>query len=122
MTEILHNFYHERKEDSTHREETRLVKAAATVMKDDIKRHNGSKKTYPLSSDMSSFEIVISFLPESLIVLPDILIVGVGKKLKIAPIGQAIMQATRPRVLIAPLQLGLAASIDALPFWIKIPH
>ena len=60
---------------------------------------------------MSSVEIAISFLPESLIPLLDTLIVGVDKKLKIAFIGQAIMQAARPRVLIAPLQLGLAVQM-----------
>ena len=98
------------KEDSTHREEMRLVKAAATMIKNDIKRHDGSKGTYPSSSDMSS-EITISILPESLILLLHTLIVGVDKKLKIAHIGQAIAQATRPRVLIAPLQLGLTVQM-----------
>ena len=33
VTKILHNCYYERKEDSTHREEMRLVKAAATMIK-----------------------------------------------------------------------------------------
>ena len=89
MTKILHNFYYERKEDSSHREEMRLLKAVATMIKYDIKRHDGSKETYPLSSD----------------------IVGVDQKLKISSIGQAIMQATRPQVLIAPLQLGLTAQM-----------
>ena len=60
---------------------------------------------------MSSVEIAISFLPESLILLLDTLIVGVDKKLKIVSIGQAIMQATRPLVLVAPLQLGLAVQM-----------
>ena len=92
VTKILHNFYYERKEDSTYREEMRLVKAAATKIKNDIKRHDGSKETYPLSSDMSSVEIAISFLSESLILLLDTLIVGVDKKLKLASISQAIMQ------------------------------
>ena len=70
------------------------------------------QETYPLSSDMSSVEIAISFLPESLILLLDTLIIGVDKKFKIASIGQAIMQATRPQVLIAPLQLGLAVQMN----------
>ena len=35
----------------------------------------------------------------------EVLIVGKGAKMKIASIGQAIMQAARPRVLLAPLQL-----------------
>ena len=37
--------------------------------------------------------------------LLEVLIVGKGAKMKIASIGQAIMQAARPRVLLAPLQL-----------------
>ena len=60
---------------------------------------------------MSSVKITISFLPELLILLLDTFIFGVDKKLKIASIGQAIMQGTRPRVLIAPLQLGLAVQM-----------
>ena len=89
----------------------RLVKAAATMIKNDIKRHDGSKETYPLSSDVSSVRSAISFLPESLILVLDTLMVGVDKKSKIESIGQAIMQATRPRVLIAPLHLGLAVQM-----------
>ena len=75
------------------------------------KRHDGSKETYPLSSGMSSVEIAISFLPESLTLLLDTLIDGADKKLRIASIDQAIMQATRPRALMAPLQLGLAVQM-----------
>ena len=33
---IVHNFYYKPKEDSTHREEIRLVKAAATMIKSDM--------------------------------------------------------------------------------------
>ena len=39
------------------------------------------------------------------------LIVGKGAKMKIASIGQAIMQAARPRVLLAPLQFGLGVQM-----------
>ena len=111
VAKILYNFYYEPKEDSTRREEIRLVKAAATMIKNDIKRHDGSKETYPLSSDMSSVETAIYFLPESLIPLLDTLIIGVDKKLEIASIGQAIMQAARLRGLISPLQQGLAVQM-----------
>ena len=43
--------------------------------------------------------------------LLEVLIVGKGAKLKIASIGQAIMQAARPRVLLAPLQFGLGVQM-----------
>ena len=111
MTEILHNSYYEPKENGTNREEMRPVTAVATMIKNDLKRHDGSRETYPLSSDMSYVEIAISSLSKSLMLLLDTLIVCVDKKLKIASIGQTIMQATRPRVFIAPLQLGLAVQM-----------
>ena len=88
------------------------------MIKNDIKRHDGSEETYPLSSDMSSVEIAISFLPESLILLLDTLIVGVDKKLKKASIGQAIMQATS----FDSTTTARTSSTDASPFWIKIPY
>ena len=39
------------------------------------------------------------------------LIIGKGAKMKIASIGQGIMQAARPRVLLAPLQFGLGVQM-----------
>lgn len=39
----------------------------------------------------------------------DELFLGKKKKLKIAIVGQAIIQATRPRALITPLQIALGA-------------
>ncbi len=53
----------------------------------------------------------IKFLPETLRVLLEGLIVGKGVQTKIASIGQAIMQAARPRVLLAPLQVGLGVQL-----------
>ena len=35
VTEMLHNFYYDWTENSTHREEMRLVKAAATMIRND---------------------------------------------------------------------------------------
>ena len=108
---ILQKFYYEPKQQNTEEEETRLVKAAAALIKNDIKSCRASKEIYPNSEDMSSPENAIAFLPQALLQLLDILVVGVDKRKKIASIGQAIMQAARPRVLIAPLQLGLAVQM-----------
>jgi len=36
---------------------------------------------------------------------------GKGVQTKIASIGQAMMQAARPRVLLAPLQIGLGVQL-----------
>lgn len=56
-------------------------------------------------------ENALSYLPELLILLLDTVLVGKDKKSKIVSIGQAIMQAARPRTLTAPLQLGLGVQM-----------
>lgn len=50
-------------------------------------------------------------LPTSLRVLLTDLFVGKDVQAKIASIGQAVMQAARPRILLAPLQIGLGVQL-----------
>ena len=52
-------------------------------------------------------EYAVSFLPESLKLLLELMFVEYDEEIKVASIGQTIMQAVRPRILIAQLQLGL---------------
>ena len=108
---ILQKFYNEPKKENIKEEEMRFVKTAATCLKNDIKSCPTSKEHYASNSDLSSVENALSFLPESLVLLLDTVLVGKDKKCKIASIGQAIMQAARPRALIAPLQLGLGVQM-----------
>ena len=63
------------------------------------------KNYYPSNNDILSHE---KHIPESLAVFLNILFSEKDASLKISSIGQAIMQATRPRLVIEPLQLGLA--------------
>ena len=63
-----------------------------------------SHYNYP-SFDELKAEECINFLPVSLKTLFTGLFVGREMQIKIATIGQAMMQATRPRVLLAPLQV-----------------
>ena len=69
-----------------------------------------SHTVYPACDELGSEES-INFLPKSLKVLLTGLIAMKSGSVKIASIGQAIMQATRPRVLLAPLQLGLSVQL-----------
>eukprot|EP00795_Rhopilema_esculentum_P015939 gene15939-biopygen5325 len=108
---ILQKFYNEPKKEDVKEEEMRVVKTAATCLKNAIKSCPTSKEYYASNSDISSMENAMSYLPESLILLLDTILVGKDKKSKIASIGQAIMQAARPRTLIAPLQLGLGVQM-----------
>ena len=70
----------------------------------DIKSVETPHDHYP---SCNAEDTCIDFLPETLRILLEGLIVSKGAKMKIAAIGQAIMQAARPRVLLAPLQFGL---------------
>lgn len=69
------------------------------------------KDVYPHPEDLSNLEKQYSLLPT---VLADLL-TGITKSkkrdLKVAAIGQAIVQAARPRAIIAPLQLGLGVQM-----------
>lgn len=104
---ILHDFYHQQKDMDPETEKLCLIKTAADLIRSDIKSVAQNKDIYPTSLEMSTVHAATKFLPESLKLLLEMLFVGKGKDLKVCSLGQAIMQATRPRVLQAPLLLGL---------------
>ena len=60
---------------------------------------------------MSSIEKNFAFIPDLFRLFLCILFVGKDLELQIAWVGQAIVQATRPRVILAPLQLGLGVQM-----------
>ncbi|KAK3880068.1 hypothetical protein Pcinc_015407 [Petrolisthes cinctipes] len=62
---------------------------------------------YPSTKSLE-LDSALSFVPETLRTLLNGRFVGKETSRKIAAIGQAIVQAARPRAVVAPLQLGLA--------------
>ena len=70
-----------------------------------------SKINYPSVNDINSIDKNVDFIPISLRIFLRKLFLEKNSDTKIASIGQAIIQATRPRVLIAPLQVGLAVQM-----------
>jgi hypothetical protein len=56
---------------------------------------------------MSSIKEALEYVPGLLQMFLNALLFGKDVRLKVASLGQAIMQATRPRAIVAPLQLGL---------------
>jgi 5'-3' exonuclease len=104
---ILHDFYRQQKERDPETEKLRLIKTAADLIRSDIKEVSQNKDIYPTTLEMSTVNAATKFLPESLKLLLEMLFVGKGKDLKICSLGQAIMQAARPRILQAPLLVGL---------------
>ena len=88
----------------------RLIEAAAKLIKSDIKSIEPSKDSYPTAEEMNA-EKAVEFLPESLCTLLRVLFPGANSGIKVASLGQAVIQATRPRVLLCPLQLGLGVQL-----------
>ena len=90
----------------------RLIEAAAQLIQSDIKLVAATKQTYTLQNSIPVDETGIDdLLPLSLHTFLNSLFVGKHKRVKMMAIGQAIMQAVRPKILIAPLQLGLAVQL-----------
>ena len=108
---ILHNFYQQSRLLDCELEKLRMIEAAANLIKSDIKSIIQSKELYLSTLEMASTEKTLSYLPNSLRRFLDVLFVGNEKNLKMSSVGQAMMQATRPRVIIAPLQLGLGVQL-----------
>ena len=106
---ILHEFYCHRDTDSE-KEKMRIIETAAKLIREDIKAVKTSNSVYPGFENLGS-DVCINFLPESLRLFLTGLIIRKENQMKIASIGQAIMQAARPRVLLVPLQVGLGVQL-----------
>ena len=89
----------------------RIFKTAAKLIKSDIRSVNQIKDSYASCHELSSVEEAVSFLPESLQLMLSTSFTFKGEQVKLASIGQAIMQATRPREISAPLQVGLGIQL-----------
>lgn len=70
-----------------------------------------NKEIYPSAESLSDVAAQSEFLPDSIRVFLSEIFTEAKCELKIASIGQAIVQAIRPRSIIAPLQLGLGVQL-----------
>lgn len=75
---------------------------------------NFDKSEYPAACDIYELKNNTDFLPQSLVIVLQGLIKTKDANLKIAAIGQAIVQAAYPRRVIALLQLGLSVLVHHL--------
>jgi hypothetical protein len=108
-SKILHNF-HQQTQQKEGDEKNQIIEAAAKLIKQDIREMSQTRDTYPSTEDLST-ETAKQFLPPSLLLLLMTLFCGKDSRSKIPSIGQAIMQATRPRILLAPLLIGLGVQM-----------
>lgn len=112
MASIIQEFHSTlKKGESPEEEKKNIVETAAQLLKSEIKGIDAKGDTYPSSEEMASTERSLEFIPELLKLFLRTLLCGKNIDLKLASIGQALIQGTRPRALLAPLQLGLAVQM-----------
>ena len=71
----------------------------------------GSRENYPSSTEIESQQHNLDYIPESLKVLLKNTLAKSCSDIVVCSIGQAVMQNTRPRTILASLQLGLGVQM-----------
>lgn len=109
---LLHDFYGKQRQMNAKEDAERIIETAAELIKADIKSMvtSADSSVYP-STDDFKIDAALKYVPDSLLLFLRHLFAGKDNELKLASIAQAIMQATMPRVILAPLQLGLAVQV-----------
>lgn len=111
---ILREFYEDQKpDDSEATKKMSLLKAAAALIKSDIISIEESRSEYPSISGIGDTQQNLNYIPFSLRMFLAECFKGrtSDNDLKIAAIGQCIMQQVRPRSIMAPMQFALAMHI-----------
>ena len=111
---VLYKFYEQKKKENPENESFRVVVTAAHLIRNVIKAVKLCSDYYPNQKGLKDTNEALSFLPPLLMEFLKVLMTGRNTDLKLASIGQAIMQATRPRVLLAPLQFGISTQMHHL--------
>lgn len=104
---ILNEFYRRPSAKSLEEEKLSMIGTAAKLIKADIMSLKDSKAVYPSSVNIHSEKNII-FVPDSLQTLLRASFSQNDSSVKVASVGKAIIQASRPRTLIAPLQIALS--------------
>ena len=108
---ILHDFYGESKNEDPEAEKLRMIETVAKLIKNYIKQEKIDQSCYPLAANLSNVDEAVAFLPESLRIFLKTIMSGQNIDLKMASIGQALMQAARPRLQVSPLQFGTGVQL-----------
>ena len=108
---ILHDYHKVRREEGDAEEEkAKLLKTAAKLIQSGIRSLECTRDDYQASSTIT-LESNLYYMPQSLRDFLNVLFQNnasdLKKQTKHTPIKQAIVQATRPRVLLAPIQIDL---------------
>lgn len=112
MKMLINKLYEQQKARNGQSEREAEISKVAHIIKSEVMLMPANKECYPSSAMLSDLSIQKNFVPESLHNLLSTIFAEANCKLKVAAIGQAIIQAMRPRSIIAPLQLGLGVQLS----------
>ncbi|KAG1676109.1 hypothetical protein GQR58_014439 [Nymphon striatum] len=108
---ILQAFYDAPRLDDEEMRKRQIIRTAAQLIKTDIKCMQASKQNYPEANEIRSLETNLVYLPETLRKFLNDIFSEKSKDLKVASIGQCIVQMTRPRLVLAPIPFGIAVQM-----------
>ena len=114
-SQILRSYHKQKCQEGDEESQKRaIIETADRLIKSDIKSQISTAiNQYPSSEDLK-LDSALSFIPTSLRIALETLFVGKDRQRKVAAVGHAIIQAVRPRAVLAPLQVGLAVQIHHL--------
>ena len=98
-----------------------IIETAARLIRSDIKSNVPFVTDYYLKADDLKLDSTLGFLPEALRKMLNHLFMWKSTQNKVTSIGQAIVQAVRPRAVIVPLQIGLAVQVHHL-YLVQMPR
>ena len=108
---ILQQFKDSPQTDDEEAEKKKDIRAATWLMKADIKNIDTCRDFYPDPSELQSLEKNVAYVLQSLRILLQETFSGKSCDFEVASIGQSIVQLTRPRAIVAPIQYGLAVQM-----------
>ena len=100
----------EKKREDAEETKESIVKAAAKIIKSEIKELEKSNEYYPTNLEVKDLETCSEWVPESLMALLRIIVLN---PLKQTAIAHSMIQAARPRSILCPIPFALVLS------WIK---
>ena len=111
VSKLLHNFYTSISGSDVSSQTESLMKTAGQLILSEIKAMPNARTYYPSFGDDHSVCEQVQYLPPSLQNLLREIFKNKDGEMRVASLGQAIIQAARPRTVMAPLQLGFAVQV-----------
>ena len=123
---LLYKFYQVGRKDAIESDKQRVIKLAASLIKNDISDLASNRNQY-FSLDNIAENHQLSLLPESLLLLLKYISPSKSttKDIKYAAIGQSLIQLARPHSIICPLQVALGVELHhktGSEFMVQVLH